>query len=59
MLHEDDVLVVAELSRLGRNLLELINLINQLSANGVKIICNSCRYFVRQDSELLKLWNSE
>lgn len=41
-LHEGDVLLVAELSRLGRNMFEVINLINQLSANGVKLV------FVRQ-----------
>jgi DNA invertase Pin-like site-specific DNA recombinase len=41
-LGEGDVLLVAELSRLGRNMFEVINLINQLSANGVKLI------FVRQ-----------
>lgn len=41
-LHDGDVLLVAELSRLGRNMFEVINLINQLSDNGVKII------FVRQ-----------
>lgn len=41
-LSQGDVLVVAELSRLGRNMFEVINLINQLSDNGVKII------FVRQ-----------
>jgi DNA invertase Pin-like site-specific DNA recombinase len=33
---------VAELSRLGRNMLETLNIINQLSETGVKII------FVRQ-----------
>jgi DNA invertase Pin-like site-specific DNA recombinase len=41
-LHNGDVLLVAELSRLGRNMFEVINLINQLSTNGVKLI------FVRQ-----------
>lgn len=41
-LKKDDVLVVAELSRLGRNMLETLNIINQLSGNGVKII------FIRQ-----------
>jgi DNA invertase Pin-like site-specific DNA recombinase len=41
-LHDGDVLLIAELSRLGRNMFEVINLINQLSDNGVKII------FVRQ-----------
>lgn len=39
---EGDVLLVAELSRLGRNMVEVINLINQLSERGVKLI------FVRQ-----------
>jgi DNA invertase Pin-like site-specific DNA recombinase len=37
-----DTLIVAELSRLGRNMLETLNIINQLSESGVKII------FVRQ-----------
>jgi DNA invertase Pin-like site-specific DNA recombinase len=37
-----DTLIVAELSRLGRNMLETLNIINQLSETGVKII------FVRQ-----------
>ena len=41
-LNEGDVLLVAELSRLGRNMFEVINLINQLSESGVKLI------FVRQ-----------
>ncbi|HEX9595479.1 MAG TPA: recombinase family protein [Anaerolineales bacterium] len=41
-LHDGDILLVAELSRLGRNMFEVINLIHQLSANGVKLI------FVRQ-----------
>jgi DNA invertase Pin-like site-specific DNA recombinase len=41
-LHAGDVLLVAELSRLGRNMFEVFNLINQLSANGVKLV------FVRQ-----------
>jgi len=41
-LDKDDVLLVAELSRLGRNMFEVINIINQLSENGVKLI------FVRQ-----------
>src|SRR3954452_25588378 len=41
-LHNGDVLLVAELSRLGRNMFEVINLINQLNANGVQLI------FVRQ-----------
>ena len=41
-LRDGDVLLVAELSRLGRNMFEAINLINQLSANGVKLV------FVRQ-----------
>jgi DNA invertase Pin-like site-specific DNA recombinase len=38
----NDVLIVAELSRLGRNMLEVLNIINELNNNGVKII------FVRQ-----------
>ncbi len=42
ILKEGDVLLVAEVSRLGRNMFEVINIINQLSENGVKII------FVRQ-----------
>lgn len=41
-LHDGDIMLVAELSRLGRNMFEVINLINQLNDNGVKII------FVRQ-----------
>lgn len=41
-LEEGDVLLVAELSRLGRNMFEVINIINQLSENGVEVI------FVRQ-----------
>ncbi len=45
-----DVLLVAELSRLGRNMFEVIKLINQLSANGAKLV------FVRQNPELLDLW---
>jgi DNA invertase Pin-like site-specific DNA recombinase len=41
-LEAGDTLIVAELSRLGRNMLETLNIINQLSESGVKII------FVRQ-----------
>ena len=37
-----DLLIVAELSRLGRNMLETLNLINALTENGVQIA------FVRQ-----------
>ena len=41
-LNKGDVLLVAELSRLGRNMFEVINIINELSENGVEIV------FVRQ-----------
>jgi DNA invertase Pin-like site-specific DNA recombinase len=41
-LNAGDVLLVAELSRLGRNMFEVINIINQLSQQGVEVI------FVRQ-----------
>ncbi len=41
-LNRGDILLVAELSRLGRNMFGVINIINQLSENGVKLI------FVRQ-----------
>jgi len=41
-LQKGDVLIVAELSRLGRNMLETLTFINQLNEQGVKII------FVRQ-----------
>lgn len=41
-LDEGDVLLVAELSRLGRNMFEVIQIINQLSENRVEVI------FVRQ-----------
>jgi DNA invertase Pin-like site-specific DNA recombinase len=41
-LDSGDVLLAAELSRLGRNMFEVINLINQLNASGVQLI------FVRQ-----------
>lgn len=37
-----DVLLVAELSRLGRNMFEVIDIINQLGENGVEVV------FVRQ-----------
>ena len=37
-----DTLIVAELSRLGRNMLETLNIINELGENGVKLV------FVRQ-----------
>jgi DNA invertase Pin-like site-specific DNA recombinase len=40
--NEGDILLVAELSRLGRNMFEVLNLINQLSERGVKLV------FVRQ-----------
>lgn len=41
-LNRGDVLLVAELSRLGRNMVETLNTINELSENGVQIV------FVRQ-----------
>jgi DNA invertase Pin-like site-specific DNA recombinase len=41
-LDKGDVLLVAELSRLGRNMFEVINLINELGERGVQLI------FVRQ-----------
>ncbi len=41
-LNRDDVLIVAELSRLGRNMLQTLNIINALSEKGVVI------HFVRQ-----------
>lgn len=41
-LNEGDILLVAELSRLGRNMFEVINIINQLGNQGVEVI------FVRQ-----------
>ncbi len=41
-LHEGDTLLVAELSRLGRNMFEVISIINDLSEKGIKIV------FVRQ-----------
>ncbi len=41
-LTKGDVLIVAELSRLGRNMLQTLNIINELSEKGVKIA------FVRQ-----------
>jgi DNA invertase Pin-like site-specific DNA recombinase len=42
ILKEGDTLLVAELSRLGRNMFEVISLINQLGQAGIKVI------FVRQ-----------
>ncbi|MCB0016188.1 MAG: recombinase family protein [Anaerolineales bacterium] len=39
---EGDILLVAELSRLGRNMFEVIEIINQLGAQGVEVV------FVRQ-----------
>lgn len=42
MLGAGDLLLVAELSRLGRNMLETLNIINQLSEQEVKLV------FVRQ-----------
>ena len=41
-LNDGDVLLVAEPSRLGRNMFEVIDIINQLGENGVEVI------FVRQ-----------
>lgn len=41
-LQNGDMLLVAELSRLGRNMLETLNIVNELSENRVKIV------FVRQ-----------
>lgn len=41
-LNENDILLVAELSRLGRNMFEVISIINQLSEKGTEVI------FIRQ-----------
>jgi len=41
-LQNGDILLVAELSRLGRNMLETLNIINELGENGISII------FIRQ-----------
>jgi len=41
-LTKDDILIVAELSRLGRNMLQTLNIINELTEKGIKIV------FVRQ-----------
>lgn len=41
-LNNGDVLLVAELSRLGRNMFEVINIINRLTESGVEVV------FVRQ-----------
>jgi DNA invertase Pin-like site-specific DNA recombinase len=41
-LSDGDLLLVAELSRLGRNMLETLNIIHQLTQKGVKIV------FIRQ-----------
>lgn len=41
-LTKGDMLLVAELSRLGRNMLETLNIINELSQNGVSMV------FIRQ-----------
>jgi DNA invertase Pin-like site-specific DNA recombinase len=41
-LNEHDILLVAELSRLGRNMIETLNIINELTEKGIKII------FIRQ-----------
>lgn len=41
-LQKGDILLVAELSRLGRNMLETLNIINELGESGINII------FVRQ-----------
>jgi DNA invertase Pin-like site-specific DNA recombinase len=42
LLDANDVLLVAELSRLGRNMFEVLNIIKQLSEDGIRIV------FVRQ-----------
>ncbi|ADN08224.1 recombinase family protein [Sulfurimonas autotrophica] len=41
-LQKDDTLIVAELSRLGRNMMDVMNLIQELSDKGIKLI------FIRQ-----------
>lgn len=41
-LNKDDTLIVAELSRLGRNMLEVMNLIQELNDTGVNLV------FIRQ-----------
>jgi DNA invertase Pin-like site-specific DNA recombinase len=41
-LQKEDILIVAELSRIGRNMLETLNIINELSEKGIQLV------FVRQ-----------
>lgn len=41
-LNDGDLLLVAEISRLGRNMFEVINIVNQLAENSVEVI------FIRQ-----------
>jgi DNA invertase Pin-like site-specific DNA recombinase len=41
-LQKGDILIVAELSRIGRNMLETLNIINELSEKGIQLV------FVRQ-----------
>ena len=38
MLKEDDILIATELSRLGRSMMEVMNLVHELSNKGVKLI---------------------
>lgn len=38
MLNKDDLLITTELSRLGRSMVEVINLVNELTNKGVRIM---------------------
>lgn len=54
-LNEGDILLVAELSRLGRNMFEVINIINQLSEQGVEVVLFGSQSYLQQAHRKLLL----
>ncbi|MBS0351355.1 MAG: recombinase family protein, partial [Proteobacteria bacterium] len=61
-LQSADQLLIAELSRAGRNMLQTLNLIEPLSPCGVKLVFvrsyYSFKYFIEHDAELPHLRTS-
>ena len=43
-MHEDDILIVSELSRLGRSLLEVMSILHTLMEKEVKVFTTKERY---------------
>ena len=54
-LHEDDILIVTELSRLGRNTGEVINLIDSIIKNGIELRILKQNLFITESNPTSKM----